>query len=53
MNSKKQSTVALSSTEAEYIISENNTWRQVRPERLAHLAHKTSIANQDATTNSR
>ena len=33
-------------------ISKNNTWRQVRPERLVHLAHITSIANQDATPNS-
>ena len=31
-------------------ISKNNTWRQVHPERLAHLAHRTSIANQDATS---
>ena len=28
-------------------ISKNNTWCQVRPERLAHLAYQTSIANQD------
>ena len=31
-------------------ISKNNTWRQVRPERLAHLGHPTSIANQDTTS---
>ena len=31
-------------------ISKNNTWGQVHPERLAHLAHQTSIANQDATS---
>ena len=29
-------------------ISKNNTWRQVRPEGLAPLAHQTSIVNQDA-----
>ena len=33
-------------------ISKNNTWRQVRPERLAHVVHIPSIANQDATTKS-
>ena len=31
-------------------ISENNTLRQGRPMRVAHLAHITSIANQDATS---
>ena len=31
-------------------ISKNNTLRQGRPMRLAHLAHITSIANQDATS---
>jgi len=31
-------------------ISKNNPWRLVRPLRLAHLAHITSTANQDATT---
>jgi len=33
-------------------ISKNNTRRLVRPVRLAHLAHITSIENQDATTSS-
>ena len=33
-------------------ISKNNTRRLVRPVRLAHLAHITSIKNQDATTSS-
>ena len=31
-------------------ISKNNTWHQVHSERLAHLTHQTSIANQDATS---
>ena len=31
-------------------ISKNNPWHLVRPLRLAHLAHITSTANQDATT---
>ena len=31
-------------------ISKNNPWRLVRPLRLAHLAHITSTANQDANT---
>ena len=31
-------------------ISKNNPWRLVRQLRLAHLAHITSTANQDATT---
>jgi len=33
-------------------ISKNDTWRLVRPVRLAHLAHITSSENQDATTGS-
>ena len=32
------------------VISKNNTLRHGRPVRLAHLAHITSIANQDATS---
>ena len=33
-----------------HYISKKNTLRQGRPMRLAHLAHITSIANQDATS---
>ena len=32
-----------------YCFSKNNTWHQMHPVCLAHLAHRTSIANQDAT----
>jgi len=32
------------------IISKNNPWHLVRPLRLAHLAHITATANQDAST---